>query len=146
MRFTVGATTIMGKKILIADDEHFIRKLGTRILNGEGYDIIQAENGSQAVGLYQKDSSNVVLVILDITMPDMSGVEVYRKLYQMNPHVRVIMCSGYGEDDVPTESTVFFIQKPFSIDLFIKSVEKVLEMNEEEIRKNNERVLNYKAS
>lgn len=129
--------------VLIADDESFIRKLTSRILIGEGFNILQGENGQQAMEIFDSHKDEISLAILDIRMPDMSGVDVFSHLFSQKPHVRVILCSGYGTDDVPPESADYFIQKPFAIKDFINTVQRVLSKSDEEVVENNKRVLKF---
>ncbi len=131
------------RKILIADDERFIRKLTTRILKGEGFDVIPAENGTRAIDLFNANSDDIFMAVLDIRMPDITGIDVYRHIYSNNPNIRVILCSGYGDDDVPPDCRQNFIQKPFSLGDFVSTVRRVLEKSDEEIRENNSKILSY---
>lgn len=128
--------------ILVADDEEFIRKLSSRILSLKGFQTIQAENGDRALELYNEHKNSIALVVLDIKMPGRSGIEVYRNLIALNPHVRVILCSGYGEYELPPDSGCYFVQKPFSVNSLQDTVQKVLNISTEEIEKNNEKVKN----
>lgn len=133
-------------KILIADDEHFIRKLTSRILTTEGYHVIQAENGREAVRLYDEHSDEIKMAVLDIRMPDMTGIEVYRHMNSLNPSIRVILCSGYGDDDVPSDCKDYFIQKPFSLQDFVDTVRRVLQAGDEEIAEHNKKLLRLKGN
>lgn len=133
-------------KILIADDEHFIRKLTSRILTTEGHRVIQAENGRDAIELYDLHIDEVRMAVLDIRMPDITGIEVYRHMFSKNPEIRVILCSGYGDDDVPSDCKEFFIQKPFSLQDFVETVRRVLAAGSEEIIRHNRKLLEYGRS
>jgi two-component system, cell cycle sensor histidine kinase and response regulator CckA len=126
--------------ILVVDDEEFIRKLSTRILSMHGYDVIQAENGKQAVGIYEHSWGLIDLVLLDIRMPDISGVETFRRMVAINPAARIVLCSGYGEYEFPAENGCFFVQKPFTVKGLTDSVKRVLDLSKAEIIMNNEKV------
>jgi DNA-binding NtrC family response regulator len=140
----MGSVLMPGKsKILIADDEDYIRKLSTRILTLEGYEILQADNGEKAIEIYKDNKENIELVVLDIRMPGRSGVDVLHQLISINPHVRAILCSGYGEYELTPDSGYFFIQKPFSVNSLLEAVYKVLNTSKEEIAKNNEKAKNF---
>lgn len=132
--------------ILIADDEKYIRKLATRILSIEGYKTILAENGGQAINLFNQNRDKIDLAILDIRMPDMTGIDVYRKINSEKPGLRVIFCSGYGNDDVPSECGDFFIQKPFSLNTFMETVRRVLNKSDEEVLRNNAMIIQFKEN
>jgi two-component system, cell cycle sensor histidine kinase and response regulator CckA len=126
--------------ILVVDDEEFIRKLSTRILSMHGFDIIQAENGKQALEVFEERKNEIVLVLLDIRMPDMSGVETFRRLVAIDPGVRIVLCSGYGDYEFPPENGYFFVQKPFTVKGLTQSIQKVLNLTREEIVDNNSKV------
>ena len=125
------------QKILIVDDEDFIRKLGKKILTNAGYSIFAAENGTRALEIFKSKADEIALVILDIHMPDMSGFEVYRNLVRMNKETKVLLCSGYLEDMVMEQTKAFFIQKPFTITGFLEMVKTVLNAGVEEVIEKN---------
>jgi PAS domain S-box-containing protein len=102
--------------ILLADDEPMIRNLGRTILQGYGYRVHLAEDGRQAVELYQREQGRIDLVILDLTMPELSGRDAFRKLRELDPHVRVMFASGYSAEHLTLEDgqSVFgFVAKPY---------------------------------
>lgn len=125
------------KKILLVDDEDFIRKLAKKILSSGGYDTLQAENGTRAVETYKSMKDNILMVVLDIHMPDMSGFEVYRHLIRMNKKVKVLLCSGFLEDVVMENTKAFFIQKPFTVQGYLEVVKNVLSKSDEEVEDKN---------
>jgi hypothetical protein len=102
--------------ILLVDDEAVIRNLGRAILQRQGYRVLLAEDGKQAVEIYQKEKDQIDLVILDLTMPQLSGRDALRCLLKINPRVRVLFSSGYSAEHV-TESekdgVLGFINKPY---------------------------------
>jgi len=121
------------EKILIVDDEDFIRKLVKKILTTGGYEILMAENGTNAIETYKNHCPDIAMVILDIHMPDMSGFQVYRNLIRKNKKVKVLLCSGYLEDIVMEKQRAFFIQKPFTLKGFLDTVKDVLSKSDEEV-------------
>lgn len=125
------------KKILLVDDEDFIRKLAKKILSSGGYETLQAENGTRAVETYKNMKDNILMVVLDIHMPDMSGFEVYRNLIRMNKKVKVLLCSGFLEDVVMENTKAFFIQKPFTVQGYLEAVKNVLSKSDEEVEDKN---------
>ena len=125
------------KKILLVDDEDFIRKLAKKILSSGGFETLQAENGTKAVETYKNMKDNISMVVLDIHMPDMSGFEVYRNLIRMNKKVKVLLCSGYLEDVVMENTKAFFIQKPFTVQSYLQAVKDVLTKSDEEVEDKN---------
>jgi CheY-like chemotaxis protein len=106
--------------ILVVDDEEMVLDVGARVLKKLGYTVLESNNGRKAVELYKRLQDNIKLVVLDIVMPDMGGAEVYDRLKEINPEVKVLLSSGYSIDDQAREimerGCDDFIQKPFSME------------------------------
>lgn len=104
-------------KILVVDDERAIRNTLKDILTLEGYDVLMAENGPQALDLFGKGGIDVVF--LDIKMPDMDGIEVLERMQEVAPEVPVIMISGHGTIETAVEAikkgAYDFIAKPLDL-------------------------------
>ncbi|HBF34563.1 TPA: hypothetical protein DDW35_08360, partial [Candidatus Sumerlaeota bacterium] len=105
--------------VLLVDDEETIRVLGERMLRRLGFRIIIASDGQEAVRIYGKQQAEIDYVVLDLTMPRMDGEETYQALCRINPKVRVIMSSGYTEQEISTrfagKGLAGFLQKPYSL-------------------------------
>ena len=105
-------------KILLVDDEQIIRTIGDLLLKDMGYDVILAEDGLQGVNIFKEQHDDIDLVLMDLTMPVMSGVEAFYKMRKIDPSVKVIITSGYaqadGIDELRTNGLAGFITKPFS--------------------------------
>ncbi|WP_018294751.1 PAS domain S-box protein [Mariprofundus ferrooxydans] len=104
--------------VLVVDDEATIREVATAMLEEMGFDTITATDGEEAVGLYRRHGQKIVLVLLDLTMPKMDGKACLAELLCINPDVKVILSSGYNEEETG-EQFAFgilagFIQKPYS--------------------------------
>ncbi|MFZ2957044.1 MAG: PAS domain S-box protein [Candidatus Ozemobacteraceae bacterium] len=106
--------------ILLVDDEETLRDLGKLILEKMGLKVLTAGNGREAVDLYLKWNKEINLVVLDLTMPHMDGVETFHELTRLNPNIRIIIASGYRGEDVASRFAgnppSGFLQKPFSAD------------------------------
>ena len=104
--------------ILIVDDEEIVLGVGARILQQLGYTVLESTSGASALALYKKLQDRIKLVVLDIVMPHMGGGEVYDRLKEINPEVKVLLASGYSIDDQAREimerGCNGFIQKPYS--------------------------------
>ncbi len=104
--------------ILVIDDEELIRRTAKAMLERYGYKVIVAENGKEGVELLQVLGDKVSAILLDLTMPIMSGQEAFRQLKQINPDVHVVLSSGYSEVEAVCRFTgkgiAGFIQKPYS--------------------------------
>lgn len=106
------------KKVLIVDDQNGIRILLMEVFGSEGYETFQAANGKIAIEIVEKESPD--LVLLDMKIPGMDGLEILKYLKAMNPDIKVIMMTAYGELDMIKEATelgaLMHFTKPFDID------------------------------
>lgn len=119
----------MAKNILICDDATFMRMMLKDILNKNGYNVIgEAENGIKAVDKYKETVPD--LVMMDITMPEMDGIQALKKIKEADADAKVIMCSAMGQQAMVIESIQSgardFIVKPFQADRVIDAVKKVV--------------------
>ena len=119
----------MAKNILICDDAAFMRMMIKDILTKNGYNIAgEAENGQKAVEKYAELKPD--LVLMDITMPEMDGIEALKRIKAADPNASVIMCSAMGQQAMVIESIQSgakdFIVKPFQADRVIEAVQKVV--------------------
>ncbi len=119
----------MAKNILICDDAAFMRMMIKDILTKNGYNVAgEAENGVKAVEKYKE--TNPDLVLMDITMPEMDGIQALREIKKVNSSALVIMCSAMGQQAMVIESIQAgakdFIVKPFQAERVIEAVKKVV--------------------
>ena len=132
LKITEPAPEIMkgSGTILIVDDEEMVLDVGVRVLKKLGYTVLESNNGRNAVELYAKVQDKIDLVILDIVMPDMGGGDVYDRLKEINPDVKVLLSSGYSIDDQAREimerGCDGFIQKPFSVKSMSEKTSEIL--------------------
>ena len=114
------------KKILVVDDEESIHLLYREELEEEGYEVISAMTGEEGLKLFQEEKPD--LVILDINMPGMDGIEVLRQMKQMSPDVPVILSSAYPEykQDLASWASDDYIVKSFNLDELKNSVKRHL--------------------
>jgi two-component system cell cycle sensor histidine kinase/response regulator CckA len=117
--------------ILIVDDEEIIRQLGSDILEDEGYQVLHASRGEEALQVYQENRENIALVILDMVMPGLGGKETFLKLKEINPIIKVLLSSGYstneGVGEILKEGVGGFIQKPYRDEELIGKVREILD-------------------
>lgn len=119
----------MAKNILICDDAAFMRMMIKDILTKNGYNVVgEAENGAKAVEKYQELKPD--LVLMDITMPEMDGIQALKSIKAADPSATVIMCSAMGQQAMVIESIQSgakdFIVKPFQQDRVLEAVRKVV--------------------
>ncbi len=114
------ADCLSGAVILLVDDEETVRSVGRQMLELLGLKVMVAENGRQAVAVYGERKDEIDLVLLDLSMPHMDGVQAFRELRRLDRDVRVVMSSGYNEQEVTRQvvgkGLAGFIQKPYQID------------------------------
>ena len=119
----------MAKNILVCDDAAFMRMMIKDILTKNGYNVAgEAENGAKAVEKYNELKPD--LVLMDITMPEMDGIQALKKIKSVDPSAQVIMCSAMGQQAMVIESIQAgakdFIVKPFQADRVLEAVKKVI--------------------
>ena len=119
----------MAKNILISDDAAFMRMMIKDILTKNGYNVVgEAENGAKAVEKYNELKPD--LVLMDITMPEMDGIQALKAIKANDPGAMVIMCSAMGQQAMVIESIQAgakdFIVKPFQADRVLEAVKKVV--------------------
>jgi two-component system chemotaxis response regulator CheY len=119
----------MAKKILLVDDAAFMRKVIKDTLSKNGYtELYEAVDGADAVEKYGEISPD--LVIMDITMPNMDGLEALKAIRAKDPNANVVMCSAMGQEsmvmDAVRSGAKDFIVKPFKPDRILKTVTSVL--------------------
>ncbi len=119
------------ERILLVDDEPMIRKLGRKILERSGYTVTTASDGREAIDIFTRERSRLDLVILDMTMPLLSGLEVLERMRAIAPDVLVILSSGYPTETGytgPIEARpAAFLQKPYRPDAMSRLVREVLD-------------------
>ncbi|NJD61266.1 MAG: PAS domain S-box protein [Deltaproteobacteria bacterium] len=117
----------VGKEtILLVDDEEMIRNFAQQILEIHGYSVVTAADGQEAVDIYTRQRNRLDLVILDLTMPHLSGSEVLTRIRNLNPQVKVILSSGYPSGDTYRASA--FLPKPYRATTLMRVVREVLDL------------------
>ncbi|WP_416324907.1 response regulator [[Eubacterium] hominis] len=119
----------MEKTIMIVDDALFMRKLIIKTLTKHGYHhIIEATNGEEGISLYKQHQPDIVL--LDITMPDKTGIDVLQELLMLDADAKVIMCSAVGQDNMIANALRIgakdFIVKPYKDEQLIQMIDTLI--------------------
>lgn len=117
--------------ILMVDDEEFITMLAKQVLSEDGYRVITAKNGFQAIEIYRKLKDSIALVILDFVMPVMDGADVFAELQQIRPDVPVVLSSGFAEQDrlrgMLSRGLRGFIPKPYTQKKLLEQIRQTLD-------------------
>lgn len=119
----------MAKRVLIVDDAAFMRMMIKDILSKDGYEVVgEADNGVKAVEKYKELTPD--LVLMDITMPEMNGIDAVKNIKAIDPGAKIVMCSAMGQQAMVIESIQAgardFIVKPFQADRVLEAVRKVI--------------------
>jgi len=119
-----------GPTILAVDDESTVLALARDVLEMHGYKVLTARNGEEALRVYREHRDAVSLVLLDLTMPVMGGVECFRRMKEMDASVRVVISSGFSSEstaaEVLKEGALDYLQKPYDIEHLARIVAKAL--------------------
>ncbi len=117
--------------VLVIDDEAPVRQAVSDILEMEGVEVVTAVNGTEGIQIYRQQQDKIRVILLDLSMPGLSGEETLHELCKIDPGVRVILSSGYGEFDVleriGQKENVSFLQKPYNMTQLLREVSKYLD-------------------
>ena len=119
----------MGKKVLIVDDAAFMRMMLKDILTKNDFEVVaEAENGKTGVAAFQKYKPDIIT--MDITMPEMNGIDAVKAIKALDPNVKIVMVSAMGQQPMVIEAIQAgandFIVKPFQPERVVEAITKVL--------------------
>jgi len=116
--------------ILVVDDEEMVLDTSTMLIRKLGYSVIEAKSGIEAIKVLENNKGKIDMIILDMIMPDMGGNEVYDRIKEIDPDMKVLLSSGYGIDgmasDILKRGCNGFIQKPYNIKELSQKVKDIL--------------------
>ncbi len=116
--------------ILLVEDEDAVRALAREFLHVLGYEVIDASSGKEALALYDRHQGSIRLVVSDIVMPGMGGVDLARRLVAIKPDIKILLVSGYANDSLADTSFggkgFAFLQKPYSLEDFGRRISELL--------------------
>ena len=117
--------------VLLADDEPSVRNVTKMALERLGFEVVAVENGQLAVDTFKERGHDFRLVLLDMTMPVVDGIEAFRQIIALDPNARVLLFSGFTEEDTSVDLTAEglagFLRKPFTISGLRDKIAEVLD-------------------
>ena len=117
--------------ILLVEDEESVRKFALRVLERQGYKVLTARDGDEALLICEQFKDPIHLMLTDVVMPGMSGHELAKRLKSLHPKMKVLYMSGYTDNTIVLHGVlaegVNYFQKPFTVDALTKKVREVLE-------------------
>lgn len=118
------------RSVFIVDDHMTIQKMLSDLLGCLGYNTLTASDGQEAVELYKQRQDQIGIVLLDLVMPGMNGIHTLQKLREINPDVKVIICSAYFQQgqvpEISETDVAGFLNKPYSITTLSEKMEEIL--------------------
>jgi CheY-like chemotaxis protein len=114
--------------VLVVEDQREVRRLAREILEGYGYEVLEAASGAEALKVFQSHGGQVCLLLTDVVMPAMTGRELAEQMRTLRPDIKVLFMSGYTDNVIihhgALDPQVAYIQKPFSpVSLALKVLE-----------------------
>jgi len=116
----------MKKLVLLVDDEEIIRLTSGEILEELGFDVIPAATGTEGLAVFRDKKSEISLVFIDMTLPDMSGMELFNEMKKISSGTKFLLTSGYRQDMTGAGDDAVFIQKPYTISELNKRLQELL--------------------
>ena len=124
------------KHVLVIDDEVVVREAVEDILESIDIVVISAGDGREGIALFQAHRDKISGILLDMKMPSLSGPDTLRELRQLDPHIPVILSSGYSEDEtkkaIADQGPAIFLPKPYNFEELIAKVEELLRLDDDE--------------
>lgn len=116
--------------VLVIDDDAFVREAIIDILEHAAIPALTAVSGEEGIALYRQWMAEIDLVLLDMSMPGLDGAETFAQLYQIDANVRVLLSSGYTDQEIngnfPQDSLLGFLQKPYDLEGLVSTIRRHL--------------------
>jgi len=121
---------ISNRTILIIDDDPLVMQIARAIIEKIGYHVLEAATGEEAINITASHAGAIDLVILDLILPDIKAMDLFLRLREYRPNMKVLITSGYNQDKIIEEilisGAVGFIQKPYSFKLLESKLKELL--------------------
>jgi CheY-like chemotaxis protein len=112
--------------VLVVDDEPSLLQLVVMILKQNGHTVLSASNGVEALMVYSSYRSNLQLVLTDVVMPGMNGIELAERFRAVDPSIRILLMSGFVPDDLEVPKDLPLLKKPFQPEGLVEAVKQTL--------------------
>jgi two-component system, cell cycle sensor histidine kinase and response regulator CckA len=117
--------------VLVAENEQFVLRLLEQVLSKRGFQVLLAADGQEAIETYCRHKTEIDVVLLDVGLPKVDGLNVFYKMKSENPDVRVIIVSGFLEPELRTKmhqaGVQHFIDKPYMLDQLVETIQSLIE-------------------
>jgi len=137
-KVTSGELLRGGETILVVEDEENVRRLAVRILERQGYTVLEASCVNDALALCKECKDPIHMILTDVVMPEMSGPQLAEQLVSLHPKIKVLYMSGYTDNAIVHQGVlkdgVNYIQKPFTIDGLARKMREVLDKDSKSVR------------
>lgn len=117
------------KRVLLVEDDNAVRGFLSEILSAEGYEVLEARDGEEALRRSSEEPGAIHLLITDLAMPRMSGAQVAQQLMLSRPNMKILIITGYSVDHVKKQVSsddIMVMQKPFSVNAIIRNVRSAI--------------------
>jgi CheY-like chemotaxis protein len=119
------------KTILVVEDEDILLELMEDILKTQGYKLFTAKDGIEGIEIYTNHKNEIDLILSDVNLPNLDGLEMFKKIKELNSDVKIIMASGYVEPslraEIIKEGVKHFINKPYVANEVLEKIHEVLD-------------------
>jgi two-component system cell cycle sensor histidine kinase/response regulator CckA len=115
--------------ILLVEDDERVRRATARLLHGEGYRVLEAADGQQALALAEREGASLDLLVTDVVVPGMGGIPLAERVRDVRPDLPVLFVSGYDESSflaVDPSAGVDLLRKPFTADMVLRRVRRLI--------------------
>jgi signal transduction histidine kinase/CheY-like chemotaxis protein len=117
--------------VLVVDDEHSVQMVCTEMVKHYGFSVVTACDGVDAVAKFREHADDIVIVLMDVTMPNMDGIAAMNEIYRIKPDTKIIISSGFNKDELSTriigQAPAGFIRKPYSLDVLEAEMRRVVQ-------------------
>jgi two-component system cell cycle sensor histidine kinase/response regulator CckA len=118
-------------KVLLVEDDKQVRTFICRLLTDDGYEVLEATTGAEGLELAQRNSAEIDLLLSDMLLPELSGLDLAQQVLEFRPEMKIIFMSGYVEGDIVQRGTselgATFLDKPFQPSTLLSRVQEAIE-------------------